>query len=144
MAFRFQDLAITLSTSTEDYGGKTGPEPKAVVAVAGCGPQSVVMQFGTCAAQTQSPCDTKPDNLQFENGFTQLKGNDLDKLKQALQDMLTEVNTALDELKKNGSVVRNRPCLQPLPPPKPSPAPAPAQKRTSKGKANIQRSGSKK
>ncbi len=140
MPFRFQDLAITLSTSTEDYGD--GPEPKAVVAVAGCGAQSVMMQFGTCAGQTQSPCDKNEKNLFFENGFSKLKGNKYDELKEALQLMLTEVNAALDELKKFDGVVHNRPHLQPPPPP--SPAPAPTKKQASKGKANTKRSDSKK
>ena len=141
MPFRFQDLAITLSTSFEDYG--KGLEPKAMVAVAGCGDQSVMMQFGTCAGQTQNPCDKNKDKLFFENGFSKLKESDYDSLKEALRLMLTEVNAALDELKKSKGVVHHRPHLQAPPPPSPpSPAPAPAPKRTSKGKANTKRSDS--
>lgn len=93
MAFVFKDLAITLSTSFDEKG-----IPNAVVEVGieGCNPQSAIMRYDTCAARTQFDCDTRPENIEFQNGSTRLDGAELDELRRALRSLLNEVDSAFD------------------------------------------------
>jgi hypothetical protein len=109
MAFRFQDLSITIST------GFDGKEPKAVVAVMGDTPHFALMQFGTCAASTQRECNTKPDDIKLVEASVG-EHTDLNALRRMLQDLLGQLDPALNQV-QTGEVERNPRRVLPGPEP---------------------------
>lgn len=95
MAFNFKDLSITLTTGLSDDDPR---EPHAVLAVVGCGTQSLMIHFRTCEVRTQGPCPTNPEELKPVEIFTGLENpDDIRALRQALKDLLAEADTSLSE-----------------------------------------------